>query len=125
MPYQFVAEAAPMYLHAIGAGDRTRENLRQFLIDANNAAVERGKDRLLLDMHFLGPALNLGHAYAVIAERSPAGASFERIAYVDANHERSPEDAEFAEMAAQNRGVNVRLFRNVTDARRWLEEPQS
>ena len=122
MAYQFVAEEAPMFLHAIGTGDRTRDNLLRFLIDSNNAAVARGKDRLLLDMHFLGPALNLGHAYAVIAERSPEGANFDRIAYVDANHERSPDDAEFAAMAAQNRGVNVRLFRNVTEARTWLEE---
>lgn len=122
MPYQFVTEEAPMYLHAIGTGDRTQENLRRFLIDSHDAAAERGKDRLLLDMHFLGPSLNLGHTYEVIAERSSAGTQFERIAYVDANLERVTEDAEFAEMAAQNRGVNVRLFRDVTEAVRWLEE---
>lgn len=93
-----------------------------FLIDSHNAAVERRKERLLLDMRFLGRSLNLGSAYTVIADRSPHGAKFERIAYVDANHERAPEDAEFAETAAQNRGVNVRLFRTLTDARQWLEE---
>ena len=122
MPYQFATEETPMYLRAIGTGDRTKENLHRFLVDSHNAAVESRKDRLLLDMHFLGHPLNLGHAYAVIAERSSAGTKFERIAYVDANHEREPEDAEFAEMAAQNRGVNVRLFRNLAEARRWLEE---
>ena len=122
MPYQFAVEEAPTYLHAVGTGDRTPENLRQFLIDSHNAAVERRKERLLLDMRFLGRSLNLGSAYTVIADRSPHGAKFERIAYVDANHERAPEDAEFAEMAAQNRGVNVRLFRTLTDARQWLEE---
>lgn len=125
MAYQFVAEEAPQYLHAIGTGDRTPENLRRFLIDSHNAAMERRKDRLLLDLHFLGPPLNFGHAYAVIADRSPEGVGFERIAYVDANLERASDDAEFAEMTAQNRGVNVRLFRSVKDATRWLEETRS
>ncbi len=32
---------------------------------------------------------------------------------------------EFAEDLAVNRGVNVRLFRSVAAAERWLEERQS
>ena len=46
----------------------------------------------------------------------------ERVAYVDANPEHTLDAAEFAELAAKNQGVNVRLFRSLGEAERWLQD---
>lgn len=122
MTYRVTVEQHSTYLHVIGIGENTPENTRQFLIDANKAAVERNCNSILVDMRFSGPGLDLGSIYSVILDRSPDGAKFERIAYIDRNPNHTPDKAEFAELVAQNRGVNVRLFRSVTEAEHWLEK---
>lgn len=121
MTYEFKAERAPTYVHVTGAGSNTSENMMRFLIDANRAAVEHNSDTLLLEMKFSGPSLDFASIYSVISARSPTGSLFKRIAYVDLNKQQSDDRAEFATLAANNRGVNVRLFRNLTEAQRWLE----
>jgi hypothetical protein len=123
MAYHFKSEEHATYLHAIGAGERTEENARRFLIDAYRASVERQRDSLLVEVRFSGPHMDLRSIYSVIAERSPDGATLRRIAYVDGVTAPAIDPAEFAELAARNRGVNVRLFRNVSEAKRWLEDP--
>jgi hypothetical protein len=121
MDYEFKVLQEPTYLHVVGAGTYAHENLRRFLIDANKAAAACGSDCLLLELNFAGPSLSLASIYSVILERSPDGARFKRIAYVDANAQHAPEQAEFAAMAAFGLGVNVRLFQNLVEAKRWLK----
>ena len=121
MEYHITIEQHPTYLHAIATGDTTRANLHRFLLEAYQAALARQRQSLLLELRFSGRSLDLGSIYSVISERSLDGATLARIAYVDASPEHAVEVAEFAELAAQNRGVNVRLFCTVDDAKRWLE----
>jgi len=121
MDYQFTVVEAPTYVHVIGAGALTAENMRRFLIDAHRSAVERHCDSLLLEPNFSGPSLNFGSIYSIICERSPDGSRYKRIAYVETDQERHQEQAEFAEMAANKLGVNVRLFRSRIEAERWLQ----
>jgi hypothetical protein len=122
MDYHCTIEQKPTYLHLIGSGAHTESNARRFLVDAYTAALERKCGSLLLEMRFSGPSLSLGKIYSVISQGSPDGSALERIAYVDANAEHVPDMAKFAELVARNRGVNVRLFRDVPDAERWLSE---
>ena len=123
MSYQLELVEHPTYVHATGSGDRTPDNMRRFLVEAYEAAVARGKTALiLLDVQFAGPNLNLGCAYEVVSERIADAAKFQGIAYVDANYVHSPDGVEFAELAAKNLGVNVRLLRSVDEAKRWLDE---
>jgi hypothetical protein len=117
MTYDFTVEQKPTYLHVIGTGALTEQNARRFLIDAYRASVERKCASLLLEMRFSGPPLPLASIYSVIVERSPDGTRLERIAYVDADRD----SAEFAQLAAMNRGVNVRLFCSLGEAERWLQ----
>ena len=63
--------------------------------------------------------MGIGHIFSVIQQRSGPAKELRRIAYVDIGREL--EKAEFAENVARNRGVNVRLFPNVADAKKWLE----
>ena len=122
MEYHFTIEQHPTHLHVTATGDTTRENVRRFLFDAYQASIAHQRQSLLLEMRFSGPSLDLGAIYSVISERSLDGATLGRIAYVNASPEHTPDVAEFAELAAQNRGVSVRLFRTVDEAKRWLEQ---
>ncbi len=122
MTYLVTIEQHHSYLHIIGTGPLTAENARQFLTDAYQAAIERNCSSILVEMRFHGPSLGLGSIYSVIVDRSPDGSKLEKIAYVDANPNQVPDAAEFAELAAQNRGVNVRLFGDVMEASCWLTE---
>jgi hypothetical protein len=75
---------------------------------------------LLLEMSLSGSSLPMAKIFDVIAEGSRRGQKLERIAYVDASAERDPARMRFAETVAVNRGVNVRLFRSLDEAERWL-----
>ena len=122
MAYHFAVEKRATYLHITGVGALSEGNVRRFLLEAYQASVEQKCDSLLLEINFSGPPLNLHSIYSVIAERSPDGAKLRRIAYVDTNPTYAIDPAEFAELTAKNRGVNVRLFRNLADAECWLQE---
>jgi len=119
--YRLTVEPYPGYVHATGHGERTAANARRFLEEAYRACVERGVDALLLEMRFTGPRLAVGSIYGVISDRSMDGTALKRIAYVDGTSE-DPDEPRFAEMAAQNRGVNVRLFHELEPARAWLTQ---
>jgi hypothetical protein len=119
MSYHFTIGEKPSYLHAKVTGTRTAENARRFLVEAHAACVRRNFSALLLEMNLSGPSLNPSSIFDVISERSPDGLKFEKIAYIDAGSEGDPQQAKFAETVAVNRGVMVRLFRNLDDAECW------
>jgi hypothetical protein len=122
MNYEFTVERAPTYLHVMGCGDHTADNLRRFLIDAYRAAVEHDCDSLLMQFNFAGQSLSIGSIYSVISERSLDGSQLRHIACVDSNPEHSRERAEFAELAANRLGMSARFFPSVAQARRNLQE---
>jgi len=106
------------YLHATVYGAHTPENALRFLRDVHEACVANRKDSVLLDMRFDGPTMGTSSIFSVVQERSSMGRELRRIAYVDAA--RDPEKTKFAETVARNRGVNVRLFGSVEEAKQWL-----
>jgi len=120
MAYNFSVEQKPAYVHAKVTGDLTRANARQYLVDAYRACIDRNVSSLLLEMAFTGE-LSLADVCSVINERSPDGSTLERIAYVSTNPDLPRDVAEFAELVALNRGVNVRLFGTLAEAERWLQ----
>jgi len=107
------------YLHASVVGPRTAENAQRFLRDAYEACVKKGLSALLLEMGLTGPALDMASVFRVIANRAPDGAKLRRIAYIEPNPTDLPAGL-FAETVANNRGVNVRLFKDVESADHWL-----
>ena len=121
-PYRLTTEERHGYLLARVTGLRTAENAQRFLKEAYEECAKRGVAALLLEMGLTGPALDMATVFRVIANRAPDGAKLKRIAYV----EPSPTDipaALFAETVANNRGVNVRLFKDLETADHWLTEP--
>ena len=123
MPYHLSIEEHPGYVHARASGEMSAENALRFLVEANAACRQRGGRSLLLEFGFSGPSLDGGAIYEIITARSAHATAFERIAYVDASTERDKAHMQFAETIARNRGVNVRLFRGVEEARQWLHSP--
>jgi hypothetical protein len=117
--FQLTLHEMPGYLHARATGSHTQENAARFLREAYLACVERGYDALLLEMALTGSSLGSGPIYSVVASASTDGTKLRRIAYVD-GAPRPPEAMKFAENVAVNRGVNVRLFSEIGDAREWL-----
>ena len=117
--YRLAIEEGDSYLHAKASGPRNPQNALRFLKESYEACEQRGHDALILEMDLSGPSLDAGSIYAIISQRTPEGAKLRRIAYVDSV---MPElaKARFAETVAVNRGVNVRLFRELASAREWI-----
>ena len=115
-----IAEKAS-YLHVTAEGPRTPENAQRVLREAYEACVKAGKSALLLELNFSGPSLSPLDIYRVITGGAADGSRLRRIAYVQAEAP-DPTAPRFAETVATNRGVNVRLFRDVASASEWLAE---
>ena len=120
MSYHLTIEEHPGYLHTTVKGASTAENALRFLRESYEACVARQIHSLLLEMSLEGPSLDTGSIYSVISQRSDTGKQLRRIAYVDSGVTGGTK-ARFAETVAINRGVNVRLFPSVADAKKWLE----
>jgi len=120
MDYRLAIVERASHLHATVSGPNTRENVLRFLKEAYEACVARGKTAVLLEMDLTGPSLDTSSIFNVIAERSGDGARLRKIAYVDLSLARDDGKARFAETVAVNRGVNVKLFRDVAEAQKWL-----
>ena len=118
-PYQLAIEIHDSYVHATATGEHKAENALRFLKEAYEACLENGKDSVLLEMRLEGPTMGAGNIFSVVQQRSEPGRELRRVAYVDGG--RDPEKAKFAETVARNRGVNVRLFASVAEAKKWLE----
>ena len=117
--YRVIFDEQPGYLHATAVGERTAQNVLRFLAEAYRGCVERDCSSLLLELRLSGPALDTTSIFNVISQRAADGAKLRRIAYVDPLT-RNVAEARFAETVAVNRGVNVRLFPDVTTAAQWL-----
>ena len=122
MDYQFTAIETASYLHAVGTGVHSAENVRRFLLDTNRIVSARQFDAVLLEVKFTGPSLDFGSIYSIIVDNRADASLVKRIAYVDTNAEHLPDRTEFAELAANKLGVNARVFRTVGEAEAWLRK---
>ena len=122
--YQSTFEDHPAYLHAKVVGPRSPENAIRFLEEVYAACLRTGRASVLLEMAFTGPSLGVSGVLKVIEARSADGSKLRKIAYVEASPDGQGK-AQFAETAAINRAVNVRLFDSVAQAARWLEADAS
>jgi len=123
-PYQVTIAERPAYLHAKVVGPRTPENALRYLQEVYAACMRTGLSNVLLEMCFSGPSLGAPGVFNVISQVSANGAKLGRIAYVEASMD-GPLKARFAETVALNRAVNVRLFFDLDEAARWLEDERS
>ena len=111
MSYQLKIDEASGYLHVLVSGANSGEVVRRYLHEVAEICGARRCSALLLEENLTGPAMNLAEIYSVV-----------KVAFVDSNSEHPIMNMRFAETVARNRGVNVRAFRTVPEARAWLLE---
>ena len=121
MSYQFTAEKRQTYVHTKVVGERTTENALRFLRDSYAACVNCGHSAVLLEMHLSGPGLTTTGIFDVISSWGPDALKLRKIAYVEGLL-GDVMMAAFLETVAVNRGMNVRLFRDIGSAASWLSE---
>jgi hypothetical protein len=121
MSYQFTVEQRPTHVHTKVVGERTPANTLRFLRDSCAACVSGGHQAVLLEMHFSGPSLTTASVFEVVASQVYDAVKLRKIAYVEGSVDDAAMPA-FAVDVAVNRGVNVRLFRDVASAASWLAE---
>lgn len=121
IPYHLVITEHPVYLQATVTGTHNADNALRFLTEAFAACAKTGRSALLLEFNLSGKSLDSSSIFDVVSKRTNLAVKLRKIAYVD-NSERDPEKVKFAETVARNRGVNVRLFKELDSAKTWLTE---
>jgi hypothetical protein len=121
MSYQLTVERRRTYVHTKVVGERTPENALRFLRYSYTACVNCGRSAVLLEMHLSGPSLTTTSVFDVISSWVPDALKLRKIAYVEGAVDDAAMPA-FVETVAVNRGVNMRLFRDVASAASWLSE---
>jgi hypothetical protein len=120
-PYRLVITEQPDYLHAAVTGTHNPENALRFLTESFEACFRLGRSSLLLEFNLSGKSLDSTSIFDVVSKRTAQAVKLRKIAYYD-NSERDLAKVKFAETVARNRGVNVRLFRDLEAAKSWLTE---
>ena len=109
------------YLHVVVTGDNTPEDVAGYLEQIRRVCAERGSSKVLIEENLTGPQLRTVDVYDVVDAASKGVApAIRSVAFVDTNLEHPFTQMEFAETVAVNRGVNVRVFRDVPAAREWI-----
>jgi hypothetical protein len=119
--YQLTLEERRSHLHARVIGERTAGNARRFLEETYSACVANGYSNVLLEIHLCGSSLDHATIGRVIGDYAANGAKLRKIAYVQPQA-ADPAVPYVAERAAIDSGMNVRVFRDVAAAERWLGE---
>jgi hypothetical protein len=122
-PYQLKVEPKAGYTHFRVTGTNSPEAVRGYLMDIYYACAEHDHSAILIEENLEGPGLALFDIFEIVSEGSERTWPYvRRIAYVDVNPQHSQPDMKFAETAAVNRGVNVRVFASVAEAEQWLSQ---
>ena len=123
MSHVLTLEPKGSYLVVTVTGDNTPEDVAEYLSEVREACLKHQFARVLIAENLQGPSLRIFSIHDIVTRSSQSvWPEIHRIAYVDLNPEHSRSGMHFAETVAVNRGVNMRVFSNVTDAAQWLED---
>jgi len=119
--YQLSHERHSSYLHFTVAGDNTPETVLRYMMEIRAECVRLGVFNVLIVVNLDGPGIGMLEVYKVIATTvdSAVGLGM-HVAYVDRNPLHSDANMLLAENVAMTRGIPVRTFRDVEQAREWL-----
>jgi hypothetical protein len=104
-------------------GENSERNVIRYLNDIHEAMTTHRCGKVLIVENLQGPGLNLLKMYHIIRTARKTILSLPHaIAYVDVNPEHNRHSLKFAETAALNRFIHMRLFATEEEAVRWLEQ---
>lgn len=119
MSYNLKISKKRGYLHARVTGENSKENVRLYLQELTRECEKAECRRLLIEERLEGPRLDATSVFEIVSDGSKKSRAFLRaIAYVDVYAEGP--SMKNAESFATNRGLNVQLFSEVSEAKRWL-----
>lgn len=123
MAYDLKAVRKDSYLHVLVTGDNTPEDVAGYLSQIRQVCAEYGLSKVLIEENLAGPPIDTVDVYDVVSAASVGVApAIRQVAFVDTNPEHDFAAMEFAETVAFNRGVNVKVFRDVPSAAKWIRE---
>jgi hypothetical protein len=109
------------YLHVTVHGINSAETVLSYLSEVRDACLRDGSAKVPIEENLQGPGLGMGNVFEVITKASAnVWPALLRIAFVDMNPGHDPKAMGFAETVASNRGVSVRVFGDLGEARQWL-----
>ena len=118
MSYQIEFEQCDGFIHARVTGENSISNVQAYLYDIVQVSRERDCYRFLIEEQLQGPRLDVDQIFSIASEGAMGGLGmFHAIAFVDP---KMGEMAYFAETVAMNRGMPVRVFQDVEEAKAWL-----
>ena len=119
--YQLSIERHPTYLHVSVAGDNTPATVLRYMAQVRDECLRVKVFNVLIVVNLDGPGISMLEVYKVIAAAvdSAVGLGI-HVAYVDLNPLHSEANMLLAENVAMTRGIPVRTFRDVAQARAWL-----
>jgi len=120
MTYKLSIEQKPTHLHVVVTGENTRSNVLNYMEDVMRECEVTDCWYVLIEERLEGPRLGTMDVFDIASQRGrPLGSSgIKGVAYVDVN--AAGDLMKFAETVAINRGLSVRVFSSVSDAREWL-----
>jgi hypothetical protein len=121
MPYTLTYEDRLDYLYITVTGENTYDTINRYLSEVHDLCVRLNRLNILIVENLTGPSLTTMSIYDLVTSRSLQTArDIGRIAYVDANPAHDARNLAFAENVAVNRSVNIRIFKSVDVAEKWL-----
>ena len=117
--YTLTIEVKGHYLHAIVTGLNSVENVVSYLQQLRKECDARGCFRVLIEERLEGPRLRTLDVFQIASQGVVGASRMDAMAFVDVNAEGDL--MKFAETVAANRGLPMRLFTSVSDARKWLQ----
>ena len=110
----------PAYLHAIGTGERTPQNVASFFRQAVAACKDGRHGGLLFESRLTGRSIkDATFLFDEVTAALQDLRDVRKLAYVPGPGQ-DPHHAAFAETVARNRGVEARVFADSAAAAEWL-----
>jgi hypothetical protein len=117
--YQLKIDQKPGYLHVTVTGRNSPDTVTSYMQQVIQEVAARRCPRVLIEENLEGPRLGTMEVFTMVTAGSKRyHGVLEALAFVDLNAEGGV--MRFAEDVAVNRGIPVRVFRNVEGAEKWL-----
>lgn len=121
MDYRITIDNRPGHLFVNVWGRNTTESITRYSNDVREACIRLRQTRVLIVVNLVGENLSMLDVYRSVSAGSELARDMGmRVAYVDANPVRTTDNMILAEDVAATRGIDVRTFRSVADAEKWL-----
>jgi hypothetical protein len=118
--YSLTIEKTPAFLMITAHGMLTWETDGKIDEEVGEACIRHAADRVIIDISAMQGRLSVyqNHEAAKTLFERMRGTSLRRIAVVDRVEHQ--ERSEMYEMTAQNRGMSIQFFPDLTSAQQWI-----